>query len=90
MGSERIERELAGGLRLVAEDALGIAAAHKKCLACHCYREMTEETVGALELWSAHAGSMNGACTDTGSIDALAQATVRLRDLLDSSEGTHG
>jgi len=85
MGAEVIEHEIVDEFERVAADILGIAADHRKCLACHCYREVAEEAVGILDLVSGH-----GVLVDGGVPAGVDETAARLRDLLASSEGTHG
>jgi hypothetical protein len=85
MGTEVIEREMVDELERVAADILSIATDHKKCQACHCYREVAQEAVGTLDLLSGHEVLVDGG-VPTGFGDAVA----RLRDLLASAKGTHG
>jgi hypothetical protein len=85
MGNEVIEREMVDELQGVAADILTIASDHRKCLACHCYREVAEEAVGTIDLLSGHEVLVDGG-VPTGFGDAVA----RLRDLLASAKGTHG
>lgn len=85
MGAEAIRREMVDELQGVAADILGIVADHRKCLACHCYREVGEEAVGALDLVSGH-----DVLVDGGMPAGIDETAARLRDLLASSEGTHG
>lgn len=85
MGSGAIEHEVVDELQGVAAEILSIAADHKKCLACHCYRDVAEEIVGALDLLSGHAELVVG-----GVPDGVGEAAAGVRDLLASTEGTHG
>lgn len=85
MGDQVMEREMVDEFQRVAADILCIAADHRKCLACHCYREVAEETVGALDLLSGHAELVDG-----GVPDRVGEAAGRVRDLLASSEDAHG
>jgi hypothetical protein len=85
MGGGVIGHEMVDELQLVAADVLGIAADHRKCLACHCYREAAEEAVGTLDLVSGH-GEFGEGAVPAG----VGETAARLRDLLASAEGTHG
>lgn len=85
MGGEVIRHEMIDALQRVAVDILGIAADHRKCLACHCYREAAEEAVGTLDLVSGH-----GELVEGGVPAGVGGTAARVRDLLASAEGTHG
>jgi hypothetical protein len=85
MGTDVIGREMVDEFERVAADILSIVSDHRKCLACHCYREVAEETVGALDVLSGHAEFVVG-----GVSESAGEAAGRVRDLLASSEGTHG
>jgi hypothetical protein len=85
MGNEVIEREMVDELQGVAADILTIASDHRKCLACHCYREVAEEVVGTLDLLSGHSELLDGEVPVS-----VGDAVARLRDLLASAKGTHG
>lgn len=85
MGTEVIEHEIVDELQRVATDILSIAADHRKCLACHCYREVAEEAIGTLDLLSGHDELVDG-----GVPTGVGEAVARLRHLLASAEGTHG
>jgi hypothetical protein len=85
MGTEAIEHEIVDELQRVAADILGIVDDHRKCLACHCYREVAEEAIGTLDLLSGHDELVDG-----GAPVGVGEAAARVRDLLASAEGTHG
>jgi hypothetical protein len=85
MGGEAIEREMVDELQRVGANFLAIAADHRKCLACHCYREVAEEAVGTLDLVSGHGEFVEG-----GVPAGVGETAARLRNLLASAEGTHG
>lgn len=85
MGTEVIGHEIVDDLQQVTADIVCLATEHKKCTACHCYRELAEEAIGTLDLVSGHDELVDG-----GAPPGVAEAAARLRDLLASSEGTHG
>ena len=85
MVTEVIEHEIVDELQQVAGAVLGIAADHEKCLACHCYREVAEEAVGALDLLSGHSELVDGEVPAGNG-----ETATRIRDLLASADGTHG
>lgn len=85
MGGKVIEPEMVDELQRVAANILGIAADHRKCLACHCYREVAEEAVGTLDLVSGH-----GELVEGGVPAGVGETAARVRDLLVSAEGMHG
>lgn len=80
-----IGRPLLDEFQGVATGIFGIAEDHRKCLACHCYREVAEEAAGTLEVLIAH-----DALIDGGVPDGFVAVRGRIRELLASSEGTHG
>ena len=82
------ERELLAELEAVAGRVVEVGAEHRKCLACHCYRDVAEETVEAIETLCGRAGLLvDDPSPDLGPLEALAAAS---RDLLTASEGAHG
>ena len=85
MGGKVIEPEIVDELQRVAANILGIAADHRKCLACHCYREVAEEAVGTLDVVSGHGELVKGVVPA-----GVGETAARVRDLLASAEGTHG
>ena len=85
MGTDVIERAMVDELQRVAADILSVAVDHRKCLACHCYREVAEEAVGTLDLLSVTASLRMQRCPPISS-----RRRDRLRYLLDSADGTHG
>jgi len=85
MVTEVIEHEIVDELQQVAGAVLGFAADHKKCLACHCYREVAEEAADTLDLLSGH-----GDLVDGGVPAGVGETAAGIRDLLASADGTHG
>ncbi len=69
----------------IAHDLEQIGTEHRKCLACHCYREVTEDFLQSVETVVGHADLLAEPLPD-----GLVEQSARLRSLVESTEGTHG
>ncbi|HZJ03806.1 MAG TPA: hypothetical protein VFE20_09090 [Thermoleophilia bacterium] len=72
-------------LARVADGLDRVGAEHRKCLSCHCYREVGEDLLSSYGSLEGHVKLVEGPLPED-----LRDAVDRIRLLLDSSEGAHG